>query len=158
MCMCVYVSTVNSRVLVVIFANPEFLCSVNIDGIAVVYECIAYRRLPEEKKWGTNVCFECYKFSITASTQIKLFYIQSVNSLAHPKHRTYPSSTWMAWFLYTVFFHSCCFSSSLTTCECEKFVQMWNCWAVTCVSTSYFLCIFRMQNSTKAFSSVGYWQ
>lgn len=28
--MCVYVSTVNSRVLVVIFLNPEFLCSVII--------------------------------------------------------------------------------------------------------------------------------
>lgn len=158
MCMCVYVSTVNSRVLVVIFANPEFLCSVNIDGIAVVYECIAYRRLPEEKKWGTNVCFECYKFSITASTQIKLFYIQSVNSLAHPKHRTYPSFTWMAWFLYTVFFHSCCFFHRWQHVSAKNSYKCGIVEPLHVYQRAIFLCIFRMQNSTKAFSSVGYWQ
>lgn len=157
--MCVYVSTVNSRVLVVIFSNLEFLCSVIISMALPLcmnaLHTVDYQKKKNEEQMcvlnvTSSVLLHRHKSSSSISNLSTLWPIRNIAHIHH-LHEWHDFST-RCFFTVVVFLHRWQHVSAKNSYKCGIVEPL------HVYQRAIFLCIFRMQNSTKAFSSVGYWQ
>lgn len=111
--MCVYVSTVNSRVLVVIFLNPEFLCSVIISMALPLcmnaLHAVDYQKDKEKEEQmcvlnvTSSVLLHRHKSSSSISNLSTLWPIRNIAHIHH-LHEWHDFST-RCFFTVVVFLH-----------------------------------------------------